>query len=253
MKRYILLLVTLLLTIGTTLTAQDTRQILIQEAADAYQLKNYSKSITLYEQLLAEGDNANLYYNLANACFKSNQISVAILNYERALRLNPSDEDIQFNLAVAKSKLVDKIEPIEPFIMTRWIRDIRELYASDQWAVGSIVCFILLLACISIYIFGTRLWVRKTGFFTALLFLLFWGSTLSLSHSAKAMAQAKDQAILMSGTVTVKSAPDKSGTDLFVIHEGVKLQILSQIGEWSEIKIEDGNIGWVETQTFEII
>ncbi len=230
--------------------------VVTKAAGDSLYIANdYAGAITIYEQLLAtEGEAADVYYNLGNAYYKSNEIAKAILNYERALLLAPGDEDIKFNLTLAQSKIVDKVsEPYRIFFAV-WIENIINLFAMGTWAVVAITTFVLFLLMLLLFLFGNRVEFRKIGFIVALLsaVVTIFANIAAWHHHEK--LTNRTQAILMQPSVTAKSTPDNSGTDLFVIHEGRKVSITDDTMKgWKEIELEDGTKGWVPATVLEKI
>ena len=224
-----------------------------QRAEQLYADKQYAAAAELYESMFQYGESADLYYNYANALYKSNQIGLAILNYERALRLNPTNEDIKFNLDFVNRMKTDKIEPIERFFLTEWLDALARMMTSNQWAYASIIGFVCMLVLVLLYLFGRKVWLRKTAFFSALFLLLFSVFTMINAFKIKALVENNPAAIVLSGAVSVKSSPDDSGTEVFVIHEGTKVNVISTLSTWSEVRLADGNIGWLQTATIEKI
>ena len=179
--------------------------------------------------------------------------AAAILNYERALLLNPGDGDARANLQLANSKITDKIEPAGTFFITVWARGLRDCCSSNTWAVIGIGSFLLFLIGLYFYIFVRNIKVKKAGFFVALPMLL-----ISIVANACAIDQnqrrnAHDEAIVFAPTVTAKSTPADSGTDLFVLHEGTKVTLMEKVGDWIEVRIADGNRGWLPQSSIEVI
>lgn len=244
--------------VSDTLSGINIRQSVVGDkiAGDsAYVKGDYETAITLYENLLkSNGESSDLYYNLGNAYYKNDNIAKAILNYERALLLDPSDEDLLFNIELARSKTVDKVAPVYKFFLMSWIEDIINLTDMQGWSVFGIVFFLLSLATFGLFLFGKSVSIRKTGFVVAVisLFVAIFAN-LSAYHQYHYLTE-RTEAIVMSASVTVKSTPSESGTDLFVIHEGRKVKISDDsMKEWKEIELEDGNIGWVPVNTIERI
>jgi len=236
------------------LKGNESPNKLLEMAAISYSKGNYSQAANLYETILQkQGISDKVYYNLGNAYYKCDRLAPAILNFERALRLNPGDADARFNLEMCQARIVDKIDPIGMFLIARWYHALGNLLNSNGWAYISILFFLLFIGCLFAYFFARRRWLKKSGFFVGILLLTF--STLSLVYSAQASHHItnSDEAILFTLSVTVKSSPDKSGTDLFVLHEGSKLKIRSVLGDWSEIELEDGNVGWLLSKDIQII
>lgn len=246
----------LFLFLPLAIMAQPGDTICTKAAGDTLYIANdYAGAIAAYEQLLAtEGEAADVYYNLGNAYFKSNEIAKAILNYERALLLAPADEDIKFNLSLAQSKIVDKVsEPYRVFFSV-WLEDIINLFAMGTWAIVAIVAFLVFLSALLLFLFSNRVNARKIGFIFAIvsLFITIFANLSALHHHHK--MTNRTAAIILQPSVTAKSTPDNSGTDLFVIHEGRKVNITDDTMKgWKEIELEDGTVGWVPTNVLEKI
>ena len=255
MYRKFCLLLLLLLPAVFSLQAQESRlDSLLTGAATAYQEGRYDEAVVLYETVLAEfGESDRLYYNLGNACYKAGNIAPAILNYERALRLNPGDEDTRFNLEMCQAYVVDKIEPLGEFLLVRWYRSLRGCFRSNTWALVSLGFFLLLLVSAALYFLSSRRGLKKLAFTLGILSILI--TTLALVFSVQLRGEYihPDQAVVFAPTVTVKSSPDKTGTDLFLLHEGTKVQLKSHLGSWTEIRLADGSVGWLESETIQII
>lgn len=235
-------------------TVQGINQEKVLALADSSYSKGfYSEAAKYYEQLLeSKGPSYLLYYNLGNSNYKEGNIASAILNYERALRIKPNDEDASFNLKLCNSKIVDKIEPIREFIFLRWYHSLENLLSSNTWAVLSLLFFILFVLSLFAYFFTRKAGLRRTGFYVGIITVIFSFCSFIFARDRYNNTTIKE-GILFSPTVVVKSSPDKSGTDLFVIHEGVKVVINNDLSGWYEIKLPDGNIGWIESSNIEII
>lgn len=234
--------------------AENQHNILLDSANQAYINGDYTKAISQYEMILEQGyESAALYYNLGNAYYKQNIVDKAILNYERALLLKPNDEDIKYNLEMANRLTVDRIEKLPDFFLSVWFKNIVKWFSPDVWAIISISSFLLTLVFISIYLYTRKYGLKKLSFWLGFAFILITIFSLVISYKQKQKILVKDTAIIMSPSVTVKSSPDKSGTDLFVIHEGTKVWIQDHVGEWKEIKLSDGSKGWLKVENIEEI
>ena len=195
-----------------------------------------------------------IYYNLGNCYYKTDDIARAILNYERALLLSPGDNDVRYNLEMAKSKTIDKVTPKSEVFIVTWINSIRNIMSESAWSVFAISCFILFLLGTSAYIFGKKVVLKKIGFSLAVIFLLFTVAGNMFANAQKDRLVNRTGAIVMQPSVTVKSTPNESGTDLFVLHEGTKVYINDNTMKgWKEVSLEDGNRGWVPTESIEVI
>ncbi len=226
----------------------------LTQANEAYAKEDYATAVQLYEQTAQEeGVSPDLYYNLGNAYYKQREYAEAILNYERALLLNPSHEDARFNLEMANAQVVDKIDTIDRFFLSVWLDTFRDLLSSNAWAIIGIVAFLLFIAGAYLYIFSHSVRVKKIGFFGGIVVLLLSIAANSFAWELNSKAQARDEAIVFAATVSAKSTPAESGTDLFVLHEGTKVSVLDTVGSWVEVKLSDGNRGWLPASAIEII
>ncbi len=220
----------------------------------AYINGDYVTAIQIYEDLLKEGEAADIYYNLGNSYYKSDNIAKAILNYERALLLQPNNSDIHANLEIARAKTVDKVVSIPDIFFISWINSLIDCLNSDTWAKMGIVFFFLLLLTLCVFIFSKHIILKKISFITGLitLSLTILCNVFALQQKNKLTVKAK--AIILSPSVTVRSTPSESGTGLFIIHEGHKVEIKdNSMHEWKEIRLEDGKVGWVPVSSIEII
>lgn len=230
------------------------QDVTLKDAEDAYAKEDYKKAVELYESLLnKKGESAAIYYNLGNAYYKMNKVAPAILNYERALLLEPGDGDIRFNLQMAKQKSVDQIEPVDSFFLAKWFDKIQNMGAVDTWAKWALICFVLFIGCLILFFFSRKLILKKAGFYVGIFLLIVVILANIFAANQKKELENRNTAIIFAPTVTVKSSPNESGTDLFILHEGTKVSIKSTLGNWSEIMLEDGNVGWMPSDKMEII
>jgi tetratricopeptide (TPR) repeat protein len=215
---------------------------------------DYAKAIEEYRAILDGGHySVRLYYNLANAYFKAGDTANAILFYHRALQISPADEDIRHNLALAEAQTKDRIAEVPELFITRWVRTVRNLMSCTAWSIFSIVSFALLVAFGLVFLLARGIANRKLGFWGAFVALLLFVASTSFAVSERNEILTRDRAVVMSSALSVKSSPDRSATDLFVLHEGTLLRIISTWGDWSEISIADGKKGWVESKSIEQI
>jgi tetratricopeptide (TPR) repeat protein len=196
---------------------------------------------------------AKLYFNLGNAYYKHGNIPKAILNYERAKLLDPNDDDISFNIELCNQFIVDQIEPLPRPFFVQWYWVIVNINSADEWAVISLIAFVLLLLVALAYFFSPSSVLKKVSFSFGVLFLVVCLSTLGFASQQKKKILQHRSAIIFTPTVTVKGSPDESGTALFVIHEGLKVDVLETVGLWYKIRLIDGNIGWVKKDVLELI
>ena len=210
-------------------------QTTLTQANEAYGQEDYIKAIELYEQTLREqGVSSDLYYNLGNAYYKHN-------------------EDARFNLEMANTHIVDKIDPVGKFFLSVWIDSLRNFLSSNTWAVIGIGSFLLFIGGLYLYLFSKSVKAKKFGFFGGIILFLIAVLANWFAWGLNSKLKARSEAIVFAATVPVKSSPAESGTDLFILHEGTKVSILSKLGDWSEVKISDGNRGWLPSSSIEII
>jgi tetratricopeptide (TPR) repeat protein len=226
----------------------------IKEANEAYIQGNFNKAIELYQQAIEEnGMSASVYYNIGNCYYRLNQIAPAILYYERSLLLSPGDKDARSSLEFARLRTVDKIEPVGEFFLAGGYNAVKNLYSTDQWSYLAIGCFLLLMGGLSLFFFSRKILLKKAGFYSALVLLVFCLLANAFAYSQKKKLTHRNTAIIFSSTTTLKSSPDNSGTDLFILHEGTKVEVKNKLGEWNEIETADGNVGWIKSNEIEII
>lgn len=227
---------------------------LLADAAAAYAEGRFRQSMQLYEAVAAQyGVSAQLYYNLGNACYKSGEMAPAILYYERALRLDPSDKDIRFNLELCRASVVDRIDPLGEFFFSRWYRQLRSLLPGNVWAWISLAFFWLFLLAVAGFFFAKKRGLKKLSFTVGVISIVFAIFTQLYARQLYHRDTDGGEAIVFAPTVTVKSSPDQSGTELFLLHEGTKVRVRSRLGNWTEIELSDGNVGWLETDNIVVI
>ena len=223
---------------------------LFSQANTYYAEGNYAEAAAQYEQIIAStsdemsSDYAVVYYNLGNAYFKQGELAQSILAYERALRLQPSLKDAKHNLQFAQSRIVDNIEDTHSFFLSNWLKAVRNALSERTWVMLSISLFLLTLVGFFFFAFSHTIWLRKTAFYTSLVALLISVCACANAGSLHQRDTERAEAIITQGIVNAKASPDRSGTELFTIHEGTKVKITETIGEWCCIEVGN-NIGWM--------
>lgn len=225
---------------------------LFAEANAQYAEGNYAEAAESYRQVLVEQPSAEVYYNLGNAYFKQGELSQSILAYERALRLRPLYKDAQYNLKFAQSRIVDNIEDTNSFFVSNWLKAVRNLLSEQTWMWLSVALFLLTLTGAMLFAFSRVVWLRKTAFYTAIVALVISVAACANAGSLHKRDTLRAEAVITQGIVNVKSSPDRSGTDLFTLHEGTKVVIKEQLGNWCNIHVGN-NIGWIPLTTLERI
>lgn len=233
-----------------TLAAEDLKV----QADKAYEEEHYAQAAEIYEELLKSGQHAAIYYNLGNCYYRLEKVGPAVLNYERALLLDPGDAAIRHNLDLARSKTLDKITPLGEVFLVTWYKAVVSLFSTDGWAGIALGTFILFLVALSVYLFSNRMLYRKIGFVVAAAALVVCLLTNLFAYQQKRVLELRNQAVVMVSATNVKSTPSATGTDLFVLHEGTKVQVTdNSMKGWKEIRLSDGKTGWIETNSIEFI
>lgn len=250
-KVFLALLITLL---SFLVSFAESHSALFEKASKAYALKHYKEASDTYLKIINSGYEAHeVYFNLGNAFYKQNDYPSAIYYFEKAKRLNPGDEATIFNLKLANSKIIDKTDDFQPFFLASWWRALYNMFSFDTWAVIGIISFIVFLIALSFYLFSLSVRYRKLSFWSASALLLVTILVFLFAQIQYNNAMNKKEAIIFTPALTAKSSPDVSSTDLFVIHEGTKVRVVDEIGDWYEIKITTGSVGWVKKNNLKII
>ncbi len=226
----------------------SSEEKLFAEANNSYKVGDYEMAINKYEQLIRAGKkSAGLYYNLGNAYFKTNQIGRAILNYERAQRRNPDEEDIRHNLSFAKAYTKDKITAENPNPLLKLKENFLRTYSSLTWSVSGIVLIWLSLLFFALYLFVLSF--RRVFFFLGSLFLISALLFFFFGRQQSAIENKCGFGVVILAKTFVKSAPSSDAADIFVLHEGTEVKILDRVDGFAKIRIADGQVGWTEMDT----
>lgn len=220
----------------------------------AYIKEDYATAAQIYEGLLSDGESADVYYNLGNSYYKLGEIAKSILNYERALLLQPGNGDIRANLEVARAKAIDKVELVPEIFFISWIKSLINIMSVDAWAWWGIVSFLFFIVALYFFIFSKQVVLKKIGFTAGIVLLMITVCANIFASEQKEHLVNRTSAIVMNPSVTVRSTPSESGTSLFILHEGRKVSIKDKsMREWTEISLEDGKVGWVPASSIEVI
>lgn len=219
-----------------------------------YKKGNYQQAIKDYQELLRHGHSADLYYNLGNSYYRTDNLTRAIICYERASLLSPGDADIRFNLRFARNKTIDKIVPETDMFFSTWYQSVVNFTSIDTWATMGVASIVIALVLVLCYLFASRLIIRKIGFYGAAVLLVVALLCNVFASQQKYALNHRTGAIVVASTVNVKKTPALSGTDDFVIHEGTRVDITDRtIKGWYGIKLADGREGWMRTSQLEEI
>ena len=247
------LLFILLISFGAILNAKNVEQDL-QMANDFYANGNYKQAIVKYQEILdEENTSTDIYYNLGNCYYKTKNVPNAILNYEKALKLKPDNKDAIFNLAMANKLTVDKIDRLpELFIGNTW-RNLVSSKTVDSWAYFTVGLIFLSLLFFVTYLLMQQVIIKKSSFYAGVIFLGFSLFTFLMASQHNSIIKQSYEAIIFKPTITIQSEPNSNSEALFTLHEGTKVTLLETSNEWSNIKLPNGNIGWIKSTNLEKI
>ena len=237
-----------------TVAVEFDNMTLWERGNQSYIDGDYAAAVTAYQAIENRGySSSRLYYNMGNAYYKQGQIGRAILYYNRALVVSPSMDDARHNLEIAEAQTKDNIAVVPEFFLNRYMRTLRSTISCSAWSAMSVAFFGVMLLFLLIFLLGSRIKVRKVGFYGAVVSLLLFVVVTIFGVSARNSIIDRPAAIVMSSAISVKSSPDRAATDLFVLHEGTKAEVSSEVDGWSEITIADGKKGWTESAHLERI
>jgi hypothetical protein len=244
MKKYLVNIIFLLIILSTLVKADPNSTM--QTANEYYKNNRYQLAIEEYNKLLLDGfEGTSLYYNLGNAHYRLGKVGYAILYYEKALKLSPNDEDVKHNLALAKLNLKDKVDTLPPFFIFNLWEGLLATFSVSSWTYTVYIIFVLLLICINAYFFSRTSTQQRFSFFSGVGFsVLFILVIILLTVKMNKEYNVKD-GIIVENIVTVKSSPDNSSKDEFIVHEGLKVRLEDKVDNWIKIRLADGKIGWI--------
>lgn len=260
MKRIIYIVLMMLLPMcaiandSIPVTSAAKTEISKKAGDDAYSKGKFSEAVGIYEDVIKEnGATKQLYYNLGNAYFREHNIGKAILNYERALKLDPLDEDAKANLEYANSLIKDEVvEEPELFFVTWWHAFVG-IMGIDAWAVAAVVFFVLALIGVAMYFVNRNRVVRRVGITASVLFLFFVIVANLAAVTMYSRVNDDGKAIVLKEEVSLMNAPGASKV-LMKVHEGRKVTITDDsVDKWIEVELEDGTVGWVKSDDIERI
>ncbi len=245
MKKLLTIIVLLLSLLGN---AQN--EALFNRATDAYNDGDYPKAIEYYTGILENGQHsAELYFNLGNAYYKLNQIAPSIYNYEKALLLSPNDPEIKNNLAYAQNMTLDAIETMPETVLSKIYKNITQVLTFDQWSYAAVVFMVLFVFLYIAFYYFTYATKKRIAFVGSIISLFISVIAVLFAFVQYNDFKAEQPAIIFANEVRIKSEPNERSEQIFVLHEGTKVNILEELNEWKKIKIVDGKTGWVTSES----
>ena len=242
------------LSLSSISLAQNNAEDRFYEGNQAYENGKYVEALEIYQSLIDEDfQSFELFYNTGNAAYQEKKWAKSILNYERAKRLQPNNEDVIHNLKLANTKTVDKIDEVQEIFFKNWYKSWVSSKHPDAWSSVGISLFFVALLLMILFLFSKNISLKKAGFFGAILAILMALGSITFAFSGKSMLETHNEAIIFSGRVSVKASPNSNAKDLFVLHEGTKVVVLEENETWLRIRIADGNDGWLKKSHLEVI
>lgn len=227
---------------------------MLRRGNEFYQAKNYNKAIEAYENLAEQGyEGTELFYNLGNAYYRVGKLGFAILYYEKALKLSPSDEDAQHNLALANLQTADKIETLPRFFLFQWWESLLAFFSVSGWTIFAYIIYILLLTALIVYTFTRNPLVQRYSVYGSFVIIAILAVAITILTVNVNRENKVKRGIVVEQTVTAKLSPDDKSSDAFVIHEGLKVNIEDRVSNWLKVRLEDGKIGWLTRENIRVI
>jgi hypothetical protein len=241
----------LLLLIVTSCAISRGQSIAVKDSLTAanqlYNASKYEGAIRKYQFVISQGfESYDLYYNLGNAYYKSGKITFAIINYERAKKLAPNDDDIRYNLDLARTQIVDNIVSLPQGGFLGWWKQLISSRSINFWGVTSLITFFAFLSLFGLFLLSSTFRVKRFAFWCSIAAISISAITFAFGSSLKSRLINHNTAVITDRSVRVKASPSETGTELFIVHEGVTVQLTDELGDWVYINLPDGNKGWVK-------
>lgn len=231
------------------LVAQSPEET-FRQANNYYNESRYDTALILYKSIVNQGlESPVLFYNMGNAYYKLNNYPLSILYYEKALKLDPNSEEIIENLSLANFHTKDKIDPVPEIVFKKWWKSFGNWFSADEWAAISIIFFLGLLTALYFYFRARTKAVKKLSFFAGLTLIVLNVIIFTVSAQKYKYVTEKGEGVIINSTINVKSSPSSSSVDLFVLHEGAKVEIMDEADNWNKIKIANGSVGWLPSES----
>lgn len=243
--KYLSVILLVLFSMKFTYAAPE-EESLMQKANSFYQQGSYDKAIEVYHKILDDGySSKELYYNLGNSYFKSGMIGYAILNYEKAQKVSPNDEDVAYNLRIANARTVDKIEAMPKIFLVRWWEGLLNFFSVNGWTVITYIIYLAILAITGWYFFARSQTVQKWLLISGLAFAVMLIFSIIILFARYNYDNGKEYAVVTQSAVTVKLSPDDHSGDAFIVHEGIKVSLEDKVDQWVKVRLADGKVGWL--------
>jgi tetratricopeptide (TPR) repeat protein len=248
-----LLRLLLIVVISANIFASGFEQ-LFNEGNELYRNGKYNEAIVVYKKMLDSNfESANLFYNLGNCYYRLDKLGYAILFYEKGKKLSPGDDDISHNLLFARNNTIDKIETLPSIFIFEWWESLIAVFSVDGWTYLLLLFLFFLLISISVFLLTRNPIFNRYSFFSGLISFLLLIFTLAVLLVRLNTDASQQYGVVIESVVEVKTSPDKSSKNAFIIHEGLKSRIDDKLDNWYKIKLEDGKVGWIEESKIGLI
>jgi len=245
-KKYSLLILIVtcsLFTQGQSSAIKDS----VTSANQLYNTGKYQDAIRKYQYVLGQGfESSELYFNLGNAYYKLGNATYSILNFERAKKLAPNDDDVRYNLELARTLIVDNVVSLPEGGFLRWVRQMISSKSINFWGTLSIASFFTFLFMFGLFLLSRAFHTKRFAFWFSIVAVTISAITFTFGTTMKSRLVNHNSAVITDRSVRVKASPSETGTELFIVHEGVTVQLTDQLGDWVNVSLPDGNKGWVK-------
>lgn len=250
MKKFLFLYLVIFSFVGLSQSVEKE----LRRANQLYKSGNYQNALAIYDELLNKGyEGASLYYNLGNAYYRSGKFGLAILYFEKANLISPDDEDVQHNLAIANSKIVDKVDIVPKFFLFTWWEAFQNVFHLRGWKVFMFIIYLILIFVVGLFFTAKKSSLKKYSFFGGISVLIIFTLSLVLFLTKQHQTENYHYGIVLEQSVNVKSSPDAKSSDAFILHEGIKVKVEDKLEGWNKIRLSDGKIGWLNSSALGII
>ena len=232
----------------------ETPEQRFQAANEAFSKNDFERAAQLYESIAKSGNrSAELEYNLGNTYFRLGELGLAILHFERAALLQPADADIRHNLQIARSQIKEDVATLPEFFLAKGWKTLRRLASSGGWGGAALTLWWVGFAGFAVWLLGKSRQQKKRGFLVGAVCLALSLLPFSLAMSSLSFEKNSRQAILLEETAPLRNAPDEASAEVLLLHEGMKMELLDELGGWQKVQLNNGEVGWLPAKTVEQI
>ncbi|WP_299776732.1 tetratricopeptide repeat protein [uncultured Formosa sp.] len=244
----------ILMVLLSSLTFAQDNNAIFEQANTLYNNGKYAEAIDKYQAILDNGmHSSELFFNLGNAHYKLNHVGLSVYYFEKALQLAPNDTDIKNNIAYARNMTIDAIDVVPEVGISKLLKNVTGILSFDGWAIITVVLFIVFVVLFISYYFSEYTAKKRLAFSTSLIVLFTGCLTLFFAFHDYNLTQKDNPAIIFAQESQVKSEPNLSSQEAFILHEGTKVQVLDTVNNWKKIKLSDGKTGWISSSDIKVL